>query len=97
MSISEQDINRAIKLAHLTLSPETVAQFSQQVSGIIGHMAVLAEAPIAGISPTDPNSPSTPTQPDEVFTGFGDCAIVNPKYMDGPFFVVPRIAGSEAE
>ncbi len=97
MSISESDINRVIKLAHLSLSPETVSRFSEQVGSIMGHMAVLSDAPIADLSPTDPNSPSTPVQADKVYTGFGDCASVNPVYMDGPYFVVPKIAGSDAE
>lgn len=97
MSISESEINRVIKLAHLSLSPETVAKFSEQVRGIIGHMAVLSEAPIEGLSATDPNAPSTPVQSDIVDTGFGNCASANPANMEGPFFVVPKIAGSESE
>ena len=52
MAISSDDVLHVARLANLSLSDEEVARMSEQLSGILEHVAALSELDLDGVPPT---------------------------------------------
>jgi aspartyl-tRNA(Asn)/glutamyl-tRNA(Gln) amidotransferase subunit C len=50
--IDRKTVMHIAKLARLGLKEEEIDMLGQQLSGILGHIAVLQEADVSGVSPT---------------------------------------------
>ena len=52
MSISREDVLHVARLARLTLTEDEVDRATEQLSGILEHVAALSELDLAGVEPT---------------------------------------------
>ena len=50
--IDRETVENVAKLARLGMSEEDIETFRNQLSAILGHIAILQEADISGVSPT---------------------------------------------
>jgi len=50
--IDRETVENVAKLARLGMSEEEIETFRDQLSAILGHIAILQEADISGVSPT---------------------------------------------
>lgn len=50
--IDRETVENVAKLARLGMSEEEIETFRAQLSSILGHIAILQEADISGVSPT---------------------------------------------
>ncbi len=50
--IDRETVQNVAKLARLGLSEEEIATFGSQLSAILGHIQILEEADVSGVSPT---------------------------------------------
>ncbi|MGQ0646816.1 MAG: Asp-tRNA(Asn)/Glu-tRNA(Gln) amidotransferase subunit GatC [Gemmatimonadaceae bacterium] len=97
MSISEHDVRHVANLARLGLEPDRVPHLAKELSGILGHMEVLAAVPTDGVEPmAGPPGESRLLRPDSVAP---DPLVISreaiaPETRDG-FFLVPRLDAHE--
>ena len=93
MAISREQVEHVAHLARLGLSDEETTRLQQQLSQILGHMALIDQLDTSAIPPTaqvipvssvmreDVARPSTPT----------DQILANAPSREGDFFKVPPV------
>jgi aspartyl-tRNA(Asn)/glutamyl-tRNA(Gln) amidotransferase subunit C len=92
MAISSDDVLHVARLANLSLDDEEVARMSEQLSGILEHVAALSSLDLDGIPPTaHALDVQNVTRPDEVRPSWPRDEVLAgaPAAQDGMFRVPP--------
>ncbi|MGH9489407.1 MAG: Asp-tRNA(Asn)/Glu-tRNA(Gln) amidotransferase subunit GatC [Terriglobales bacterium] len=101
MQVSREEVERIAALAHLDLTPEELARMQNDLSEILGYVALLqaldldAVQPLAQVGGAEPGAEAR-WRPDEVREGFSQAqALANAPRSAAGCFQVPRVLGAE--
>ena len=91
--IDESQVRKVAKLSRLALTDAEVAEFTGQLSAILGYVAKMNELGTENVEPLAHCLPiSNVFRPDRVEESLGtEKALANAPQRDGDFFKVPKI------
>ncbi len=95
--IDQAEVMKVAKLSRLDLSEEEIAEFTGQLSSILGYVAKMNELDTTGVEPLAHCLPiSNVFREDIVKESLGtERTLANAPQRDGEFFKVPKIIDSE--
>ncbi len=92
-TIDEARVLQVAKLSRLKLSPQDVAHYAAQLSGILDYVNQLSEVDVAGVEPLAHPLPLHNVLRDDVVHPSLPLAevLANAPGKEGPFFTVPKV------
>lgn len=99
MSVTPEEVMHVAQLARLELSADEVRLFTEQLNGILAHVAVLEAADVESVgsvyAPADWPAPLRPDLPGADSLAAAPESL-SKQWMSG-FFTVPRLAALDAD
>ena len=97
-TITEQDVRKVARLSRLELTDTQIADFTHQLSGVLGYVAKLDQLDLDNVEPlahpTDLTNALRPDEPDPDRPPLtSEQALTNSPASDPPFFKVPKVIG----
>ena len=98
-TISADQVRHVARLARLALDEQALARFEGQLGSILGYVAKIGEADVAGVEPMAHALPLTNVLREDVVEPSLSLERVlqNAPESDGPFFKVPKVIGAEED
>lgn len=95
--ISPEQVRHVAKLARLAIPDADLPRFREQLAGILGYVAQVQRADVAGVEPMAHPLPLTNVLRDDVATAGLEIEDVlrNAPEIDERFFKVPKIIGGD--
>ena len=91
--LSDADVRRVAELARLTLSPDEIALFTEQLGGILAYAAAINDADTSDVAPTSHPLPAESVfREDEPLPCLSrDAALANAPDSGAGLFKVPKV------
>lgn len=98
-TLGEADVRHVARLARLAIPDRQIHRYAEQLQGILGYVAKIAEVDVAGVEPTahavrmhnvfrvDEIGPMMPVEQ----------VLLNAPDADPPFFKVPKVLGGDED
>ncbi len=97
--ISSEQVRHVAKLARLALGDDELARLGGQLESILGYVAKIDEADVAGVAPMAHAADLKNVLRDDVVEGAlpTEQVLRNAPETDGPFFKVPKVIGGDED
>ena len=97
--LSDDDVRHVAKLARLAIPEDQVHRYAQQLQGILGYVAKIAEVDTEGVEPTAHALPlRNVLRRDAVGPMLSaEQVLQNAPDSDPPFFKVPKVIGGDED
>lgn len=98
-TLTPEQVRHVARLARLELSDEQVDLYARQLGSVLGYVAKIAEAHLAGVEPMAHAVPlHNVLREDEVGPALPlEDVLRNAPDSDGPFFKVPKVLGGDED
>lgn len=93
MKLSEEQVRHVARLARLSLSPDELSRYQQQLSAVLDAVDALAQVDTTGVPPTTAAGPATPHLREDVVAGElgARAALGNAPQVEGTSFAIPKV------
>lgn len=96
--LNEAQIRKVARLSRLALDDEAILVYREQLSSVLGHIALLNSLDVEGVEPMAHPLPLTNRLgDDEPIAGMSiDALLANAPMVEGDFIAVPKVLGGES-
>ncbi len=94
MKVLPEEVEHIVRLAHISLDPDSLQALTREVGAILEYVAQLEQIDAADAEPFRPGPAEAPLRPDVVRPGGKPSRPTAPEFSDG-LYLVPRVEGLE--